>query len=268
MTVSTIGKAVKIRITTPRLPVLFLFLAVIALLLLIVFKDASFAAPFPSVNIGVSETDNPKEIAVSLQILFLLTILSLAPALLIMVTSFTRIVIVLSFIRNALGTQQIPPTPVLIGLALFLTFFVMAPVFDKVNTDALQPYVSGEIKQEIAFKRAETPVREFMLRQTGENDLGLFVYLAKIDRPRNADDLPTYVVIPSFIISELKKAFLIGFLIYIPFLIIDMVVASTLMSMGMLMLPPVLVSLPIKLLLFVLVDGWHLITRALVLGFR
>lgn len=245
-----------------------IFVSILLVLLAVGFSKIAVAAPFPNVNIGVSETDNPKEIAVSLQILFLLTILSLAPALLIMLTSFTRIVIVLSFIRNALGTQQIPPTPVLIGLALFLTFFVMAPVFDKVNNEALQPYMSGEINQTVAFSKAEAPIRDFMLRQTGENDLALFVHLSKIERPRNTDDLPTYVVIPSFIISELKKAFLIGFLIYIPFLIIDMVVASTLMSMGMLMLPPILVSLPIKLLLFVLVDGWHLISRALVLGFR
>lgn len=246
----------------------FLVAGLLLMVLFTAFSNTALAAPFPNVSIGVGETDNPKEIAVSLQILFLLTILSLAPALLIMLTSFTRIVIVLSFIRNALGTQQIPPTPVLIGLALFLTFFVMAPVLNKVNAEALQPYVRGDINQTVAFSRAEGPVRDFMLRQTGENDLALFVHLAKIERPRNADDLPTYVVIPSFIISELKKAFLIGFLIYIPFLIIDMVVASTLMSMGMLMLPPILMSLPIKLLLFVLVDGWHLISRALVLGFR
>lgn len=248
----------------------FKLLLVFAILtvLLISLSGMAFAAPFPNINIGVSETTDPQEVAVSLQILFLLTILSLAPALLIMLTSFTRIVIVLSFIRNALGTQQIPPTAVLVGLALFLTFFVMAPVFNEVNSQALSPYLKGEIKQSVAFERAEAPIREFMLKQTSENDLSLFVYLARLERPRTPDDLPTYIIVPSFIIGELKKAFLIGFLIYIPFLVIDMVVASTLMSMGMLMLPPILVSLPIKLLLFVLVDGWHLITRALVMGFN
>lgn len=239
-----------------------------AVLSVLLLNEKALAAPFPDINIGIRDTSDPKEIAVSLQILFLLTILSLAPALLIMVTSFTRIVIVLSFIRNALGTQQIPPTAVLVGLALFLTFFVMSPVFNEVNSKALSPYLAGDISQSTAFKRAETPVRNFMLKQASENDLALFVYLARLERPRSPDDLPTYIIIPSFIIGELKKAFLIGFLIYIPFLVIDMVVASTLMSMGMLMLPPILVSLPIKLLLFVLVDGWHLITRALVMGFN
>jgi len=223
--------------------------------------------PLPKISFGVEEAQSPQDISVSLQVLLLLTVLSLAPALLIMVTSFTRIVIVLAFIRNALGTQQIPPTQVLIGLALFLTFFVMAPVFGKVNDEAIKPYTANQITYDQAYDRAVEPVRQFMFKQTREKDLALFVHLAKIERPRVEADVPTYVLIPSFVISELRAAFIIGFLIYVPFLVIDMVVASVLMSMGMLMVPPVMISLPLKLLLFVLVDGWHLTTRALVMGF-
>lgn len=224
--------------------------------------------PLPKISFGVETAQNPQDISTSLQILLLLTVLSLAPALLIMVTSFTRIIIVLAFIRNALGTQQIPPTQVLIGLALFLTFFVMAPVLGQINDNAIKPYTAEQISFDQAFERASNPIRDFMFKQTREKDLALFVHLAKLDQPRTRADVPTYVVIPSFIISELRAAFIIGFLIFIPFLVIDMVVASILMSMGMLMVPPVMISLPIKILLFVLVDGWHLVTRALVMGFN
>lgn len=224
--------------------------------------------PLPKLTFGVESAENPQDIAVSLQVLLLLTVLSLAPALLIMVTSFTRIVIVLAFIRNALGTQQIPPTQVLVGLALFLTLFVMTPVFAQVNNNAIQPYMAQKITYEQAYDRASEPIRQFMFKQTREKDLALFVHLAKIDRPRTQADVPTYVLIPSFAISELRSAFIIGFLIFIPFLIIDMVVASILMSMGMMMIPPIMISLPLKLLLFVLIDGWHLITRSLVMGFN
>ncbi len=224
--------------------------------------------PLPKVSFGVEAAKGPQDIAVSLQVLLLLTVLSLAPALLIMVTSFTRIIIVLAFIRNALGTQQIPPTQVLIGLALFLTLFVMMPVFGQINDHAIKPYTAKQISYDQAYDNASQPIRQFMFKQTREKDLSLFVHLAKIKRPRTQSDIPTYVLIPSFIISELRAAFIIGFLIFIPFLIIDMVVASVLMSMGMLMVPPVMISLPLKILLFVLVDGWHLITRALVMGFN
>jgi len=224
--------------------------------------------PLPKLSFGVDSAKGPQDIAVSLQVLLLLTVLSLAPALLIMVTSFTRIVIVLAFIRSALGTQQIPPTQVLIGLALFLTFFVMAPVFGQINDNAIKPYTAKQISYDKAYDRAAEPIRQFMFKQTREKDLSLFVYLAKMKQPRTQADIPTYVLIPSFIISELRAAFIIGFLIFIPFLIIDMVVASVLMSMGMMMVPPVMISLPLKILLFVLVDGWHLITRALVMGFN
>jgi flagellar biosynthetic protein FliP len=222
----------------------------------------------PSVSLGVGQAQGPQETVTSLQILLLLTVLSLAPAFLIMVTAFTRIIIVLSLIRNAIGVPQLPPNQVLLGLALFLTFFVMAPVWQKVQTDAVTPFTAGQIGQPEAFSRAEQPVRQFMLRQVREKDLSLFVFLAKIDPPKTIEDVPTYVVVPAFIISELKTAFQMGFVIFIPFLVIDMVVSTVLMSMGMMMLPPVLISLPFKILLFVLVDGWYLLTRALVLSFN
>jgi len=229
----------------------------------------AFAAPaIPKISLGIDAARNPQDVSVSLQILILLTILSLAPALLIMVTSFTRIIIVLSFTRNALGTQQVPPNSVLIGLALFLTFFTMAPIFTKVNNDALQPYLKKRITMEVAVDRASVPIRDFMFRQVRDKDIELFVDLSKISRPKNENDVPTYVLVPAFLISELKTAFSIGFLIFIPFLIIDMVISVVLMSMGMMMLPPVMISLPFKMLLFVLVDGWHLIAQSIATSFR
>jgi flagellar biosynthetic protein FliP len=223
--------------------------------------------PIPNVSIGVGQSQSPSDVGTGLQILFMLTILTLAPSLLIMVTSFTRTVIVLSLIRNAIGIPQLPPNQVLIGLSLFLSFFVMAPTWNRVNQDALQPYLAGDMRQSEAVDKAIVPVREFMLKQTREKDLSLFVSMAKIERPRTADDIPTYVLIPSFVISELKTAFQMGFLVFVPFLIIDIVVSSVLMSMGMMMLPPVMISLPFKLLLFVMVDGWHLIVKSLVESF-
>jgi flagellar biosynthetic protein FliP len=243
---------------------------IILMLLLMLLAHAAMAQGIgiPKVNIGVEPSKSPQDVSVSLQIIFLLTILSLAPALLIMVTSFTRIIIVLSFVRSALGTQQVPPNTVLIGLALFMTFFTMSPVINKVNESALQPYMNKQIDFNTALTRAEGPVRDFMFRQTREKDLALFVHLSKISSPSGPEDIPTHVLIPSFIISELKTAFTIGFVIFIPFLIIDMVVGVTLMSMGMMMLPPMLISMPIKLLLFVMVDGWHLIARSLVMSFH
>ncbi|MFP4015809.1 MAG: flagellar type III secretion system pore protein FliP, partial [Halanaerobiales bacterium] len=203
----------------------------------------------------------------SLRILLLLTVLSLAPAILIMVTSFTRIVIVLSLIRNALATQQMPPNQVLIGLAIFLTVFIMAPVWQTINADALQPYINEEIDTETAYSRGIAPLREFMFKHTREKDLALFVEMSSMERPENQDDIPIFVLIPAFVISELLKAFQIGFMIYLPFIMIDMVVASILMSMGMMMLPPVMISLPFKLLLFILVDGWYLIIETLMKTF-
>lgn len=203
-----------------------------------------------------------------MQILVLMTVLALIPTILIMTTSFTRIVIVLSFIRNALGTQQMPPNQILVGIALFITLFVMGPSIQSINEDAIQPYLNDEITQEEAFDNAEKPLRVFMLKQTRTKDLTLFINLAKIERPENYDSIPFNILVPAFIISELRIAFQIGFLIYIPFLLIDFIVASILMSMGMMMVPPVMISLPFKLLLFVMVDGWYLLTNSLVASFN
>ncbi|MCM1565385.1 MAG: flagellar type III secretion system pore protein FliP [Dehalobacter sp. 4CP] len=203
----------------------------------------------------------------AVQILLLVTVLSFAPAILVLMTSFTRIVVVLSFVRNALGTQTLPPTQVIIGLSLFLTFFVMMPTFNEINTNALQPYLQSQITKEEALDKAQQPLRTFMFKQTREKDLALFVNMAKIEQPKTYGDIPTYVLIPAFVISELKTAFQMGFAIFIPFIIIDMVVSSTLMSMGMMMLPPMMISLPFKILLFVLVDGWSLVVKSLVSSF-
>jgi flagellar biosynthetic protein FliP len=221
----------------------------------------------PFFNVGLDNSAESGAPTVVMQIFLLMTVLSLAPAILIMVTSFTRIVIVLSLLRRALGTMQMPPNQVMIGLALFLTFFIMAPVWHKINQSALQPYLEKKIGNEKALQNALTPLREFMFKQTREKDLALFVDIAKLERPKNMADIPTTVLIPSFIISEVKTAFQIGLLLYVPFLIIDMVVASVLLSMGMMMLPPIMVSLPFKLMLFVLADGWYLLVGSLVKGF-
>jgi flagellar biosynthetic protein FliP len=221
----------------------------------------------PRVGVEIGQAETPQQVSTTLQLLFLLTVLSLAPAILVMVTSFTRIIVVLGLLRQALGTQQMPPNQVLIGLALFLTFFVMAPTYEQVNQRALQPYLDKKVGHEEAFDLALVPVREFMFRQTREKDLGLFVHLSNIAPPRNPDDVPTRVLIPAFMISELKTAFQIGFVIFIPFLIIDMVIASALMSMGMLMLPPIFISLPFKIILFVLADGWYLVVGSVVRSF-
>jgi flagellar biosynthetic protein FliP len=230
--------------------------------------EALAQPPLPRITLAAAPSRGPQDVAVTLQILFLLTILTLAPAILLLMTPFTRIIIVLSFLRQALGTQSIPPNQVLIGLALFMTFFIMRPVGDTVYRQSLRPYMDGRIGWEEALNRAEIPVRRFMFMQTKERDLALFVYLSKTPRPRNPSDVPTLVLIPSFVISELRTAFTMGFLLFIPFLVIDMVVASTLMAMGMLMLPPITISLPFKLLLFILVDGWNLIARQLIVNFH
>lgn len=249
--------------------VVFIFLILVVTILgTTALAESAPLIPIPNVNIGVEAANNPKDVALSLQVLMALTILSLAPSILIMMTSFTRIIVVLSFLRSALATQQMPPNQVLIGLALFLTFFTMSPYIDQVNKNALQPYIAGTITQEDAMTQGIKPMREFMLKQTRENDLALFVNLSDMPRPNSSDDVPTTTLIPAFIISELKTAFQIGFLIYIPFIVIDMVVASTLMSMGMMMVPPVMISLPFKILLFILVDGWHLLIRSLITSFN
>lgn len=212
--------------------------------------------------------DGPVPLAGVIQILIVLTLLTLAPAFFIMVTSFARIVIVLSFLRQAIGTQQVPPNQVLIGLALFLTFFIMAPVFEPINQHALQPYLANEIGHEEAIEIGLSPLREFMLKQVREKDLALFVRIANIPRPNRVEDLPTHAIIPAFMLSELRTAFQIGFLLYLPFLVLDMVVASILMSMGMMLLPPPVIALPFKLVLFVLADGWYLVVGSLVESFH
>ena len=232
--------------------------------------DAAAAEPDdtrPFIRLDVDQTPEPGKMAVVLQIFLLMTILSLAPAILIMLTSFTRCVIVLSLLRRALGTMQMPPNQVIVGLALFLTFFIMTPVWQQVNQDALQPFLDDKIDQQQALQNAAAPVRQFMFKQTREKDLALFVEIAKLQRPKDVGDIPTSVLIPSFIISEVKTAFQIGLLLYVPFLIIDMVVASVLLSMGMMMLPPIMISLPFKLMLFVLADGWNLLIGSLVRSF-
>ncbi len=225
------------------------------------------AMPLPMVQLGVGQADNPGDVSVLLQIVALLTVLSLAPAILILMTSFTRLAVAFSFLRHALGTHQMPPNQVMIGLALFLTFFIMMPVWQKVNNNAIQPYLGEEISQSEALTAAMEPVRQFMFKQTRKKDLELFVGMAKMNKPNDSRDIPSSVLIPAFVVSELKTAFIIGFFLYIPFLIIDMVIASVLLSMGMMMLPPIMISMPFKLILFVLMDGWHLIVGSLVKSF-
>ena len=225
---------------------------------------------FPEINLDISSPEEAQEgedLVYSLQILILLTILALAPAILIMVTSFTRIVIVLSLIRQALATRNMPPNQVIIGLAIFLTIFVMTPVWQNVNNQAIQPYLEEEITTQEAIDEGIQPLRGFMFEQVREDDIALFVDIAEMERPDDEDDVPLQILIPAFVTSELKYAFQIGFMIYIPFIMIDMTVASILMSMGMLMLPPVMISLPFKILLFVLVDGWHLLIETLIRTF-
>lgn len=232
------------------------------------FAQQSPTIPLPKVTFGVEKAQAVEDVSVTLELVALLTVLSLAPSIIIMMTAFTRIVIVLNFVKKALGTQDAPPNQLVMGLSLFLTFFVMSPTFNRVNDEAIQPYMAKEIDYQTGIDRAVRPVREFMLRQTSEQDLALFVRASRQANPRTIDDLSMAIIIPAFILSELKTAFVIGFLIYIPFLVIDMAVASILMSMGMMMLPPVMVSMPFKLILFVMVDGWSLIVQQLLLSFH
>ncbi len=223
--------------------------------------------PLPKVNISVDGANTPKEYVDNIKLLIILTVLTLLPSILIMTTSFVRIVIVFSFLKSAMGTQQAPPNQVLIGLAIFLTIFIMAPTFNTINNNAIKPYLDNKITQQQAIDEGSKPLREFMLKQTRQNDLKLFIDVAKVQGEITKENVPLYVVIPAFMISEIKTAFTIGFLLFIPFLIIDLVVASVLLSMGMMMLPPVMVSLPFKLLLFVMVDGWHLLVKSLIVSF-
>jgi len=222
---------------------------------------------FPNVQIGVGTSAEPEDFAITLQLLFLMTILTLAPSILIMTTCFTRIVVVFHFLRQAMGTQGMPANQLLIGLALFMTFYIMSPVFTQINDNALQPYIRHDITQQEAFDRGLEPLRGFMFSQVREKDLSLFVFMSKMDKPATAQEVPTLVLIPAFIVSELRLAFQIGFLIYLPFIMIDMIVSSVLLSMGMMMLPPIIISLPFKVLLFVMVDGWYLLVSSLMRSF-
>ncbi|PIQ97341.1 MAG: flagellar biosynthetic protein FliP [Nitrospinae bacterium CG11_big_fil_rev_8_21_14_0_20_56_8] len=251
-----------------RIGTFALVFGIVAVLLGAVWVAPSWAIPIPTVQIGLEDTDAPDKVSSALQIMILLTVLTLAPSILIMTTSFSRIIIVLSFLRQAMGTQQTPPTQILIGLALFLTLFVMNPVWTQVNESALQPYLEEKISQAEALQIASIPIKKFMMGQTREKDLALFLNMHEGEPPpEKVEDVAITSIVPAFIISELKTAFQIGFLIYIPFLILDMVVASILLSMGMMMLPPVLISLPFKLMLFVMVDGWYLTVGSLMKSF-
>jgi flagellar biosynthetic protein FliP len=241
-------------------------LSLIILALFLLSQEAA-AQGLPKVSVDFSEQADSDDYTVALQLMFLITVLTLAPSIVIMMTSFTRVVIVFHFLRQALGTQQTPANQIVVGLSLFLTFFIMQPVLNEINEKALQPYLADQISQDEAMGKAITPVRQFMFHQIGEKELMLFVKLAKIERPKTREELPTYVLIPAFIISELRIAFQLGFLVYMPLLLIDLVVGVILMSMGMMMLPPVMISMPFKILLFVLVDGWYLVVESVVSGF-
>lgn len=240
---------------------------ILLMLLILLPLVLSAQAPVPKVILGLEESSDPGDFVLSMKIVFLLTILSLAPSILIMMTSFTRLIIVFSFLRTALATRTVPSNQILIGLALFITFFIMKPVFTEINDRAVQPYINEEVTQSEALEEMKAPVKKFMLAQTREKDLSLFVKLRNADPPTSPDDLSLATVIPAFMISEIKTAFQIGFLLYLPMLLIDAIVASVLLSMGMFMLPPMLISMPLKILLFVLVDGWYLIVESLVKGF-
>ena len=227
------------------------------------------AAPvLPSVNVEVGTANSPADVSSTLQVLALLTIATIAPGILIMTTSFVRIVVVIGFLRNAMSTQNVPPNQVVLGLAMFMTFYIMSPYWSQANDEGIQPYLNGQISQEEAIDKTIAPIREFMFRQTRESDLALFVNLSDAERPETQEDVSTFVLIPAFMISELRTGFQIGFMIYVPFIVIDMIVATTLMSMGMMMLPPVMISLPFKILLFVMIDGWHLLINSIIVSFR
>ncbi|GJQ63633.1 MAG: flagellar biosynthetic protein FliP [Melioribacteraceae bacterium] len=223
--------------------------------------------PLPKIGIDVGTAESPEDISVTLQILALLTVLSLAPSILIMTTSYLRIIIVFHFLKNALGTQQMPPSQLLSGIALFITFFIMAPTWDRVNEEAIQPLMDGKISYEQAYEKGIGPIRDFMYKHVRDEDLVLFINVAGLEQPESREDLPTYIVLPAFALSELRAGFIIGFFLFIPFLMMDMIIASVLLSMGMMMIPPMLIALPFKVLLFILVDGWNLIVGSLIRGF-
>ena len=237
------------------------------LLALLFLATSAGAVNLPTVSLGIKNAAGPQQVSTALQVLFVLTILSVAPAILLMTTAFTRIVIVLGFVRQAMGTQNMPPNQIIIGLALFLTFFIMSPVINRINTTAYQPYMAKKISEQQALDRTVEAMRGFMFSQVQEDELQLLIEITGKKQPRDRNDISTMILIPAFMLSELKLAFQMGFMIYVPFLVIDMIVASVLMSMGMMMLPPIIISLPFKLLLFVLVDGWNLVVGSLMKSF-
>ncbi len=232
-----------------------------------VLAQQTTTLPFPKIGIDIGKSDSPEDISVTLQILLLMTVLALAPSILIMTTSYLRIIIVFHFLKSALGTQQMPPGQLLAGIALFITFFVMAPTWRNVNDNALKPLMDKKITVEEAYDKGIEPIRSFMFRNVRDEDLELFIGLSNLPQPKTREDLPTYVVVPAFALSELRAGFIIGFFLFIPFLMVDMIISSILMSMGMMMLPPMLISLPFKILLFILVDGWGLIVGSVVRSF-
>ncbi len=236
---------------------------------LFVLANVTEAAPLiPSVNVDIGTAEGPQDVSSTLQVIALLTIVTIAPGILIMTTSFVRIIVIIGFLRNALATQNVPPNQVILSLAMFLTFYIMSPYWSQANDNGIQPYLAGQITQEEAITNTLEPIREFMFKQTRESDLALFVNLSDAERPETQEDVSTFVLIPAFMISELKTGFQIGFMLYVPFIVIDMIVATTLMSMGMMMLPPVMISLPFKILLFVMIDGWHLLIQSIIVSFR
>ncbi len=245
----------------------------VALIIFAVILASLLTAPVqgqgvPKISVEVGQSTKPGELSSTLQIVLLLTVLTLAPSIILMITSFIRIIVVLGFLRQAIGTQQLPPNQLLISLALILTFFIMSPMANKAYNDGLKPYLDEKINKEEAFQKGMEPFRKFMLAQTREKDLALFVNLAHQPKPNAPDDIPLHILIPGFVLSELRTGFQIAFLIFVPFLIIDMIVASVLMAMGMMMLPPTIVALPFKILLFILVDGWYLLVKSLVESFH
>ncbi len=252
---------------TLYLPCLIIAGMTLFLVVMPAFNASAVTFPIPSLELNVETANTPEEVAVVLEIIALLTVLALAPAILILMTPFTRLIVVFHFLRQAMGTQSSPPNQVIVGLALFMTFFIIKPVATQVYENALNPYMERQIDFDVAFEKAQEPIRKFLLINTRENDLALFVKEADIKKPETRNDTSLLVLIPAYVISELKTAFIIGFVIYIPFLVIDMVVASVLLAMGMMMLPPVMISLPFKLMLFVLVDGWNLISGSLIKSF-
>jgi len=242
-------------------------ISIFVLLLVFIISAGVQAQSIPKVSVELGDSTSPKDLSTTLQIILMLTVLTLAPSIILMVTSFIRLTVVLGFLRQAIGTQQLPPNQLLVSLALILTFFIISPIANQAYTDGLKPYLDEEISFDTAFDRGVEPFREFMLAQTREKDLALFVNMSGMEQPETPQDIPLHILIPGFVISELRTGFQIAFLIFVPFLVIDMIVASVLMSMGMMMLPPIIVALPFKILLFVLVDGWYLLVKSLIGSF-